>query len=499
LFGFFTNRNTDSMFIIGVSINNLWYTVPMFALKELDARRVRRISSIGNTHKEKFAQYLTPVEIASFMAKITMRYFQPANSVNVLDPGAGTGILSCALITELFRKRNPSINLDAYEIDNSILSELEHSYHAIKSSGDLNYQILNKNFITDTGEEIAWGINKKYDIIIMNPPYQKINTNTIYKNVLRDISIDTVNTYSAFIAIGIKMLADNGVLTAIVPRSFCNGLYFLPFRRLLYNTTAIKHLHIFESRKDNFKEENVLQENIVIVLKKTTDKSENVTVSYSKEKQFVEFLERDVILDDVIDTNDPQYFISIPNFNKKNEDLPLIYTHKDLGFEISTGPVVDFRVKEKLLYDTSGVPLLYAVHIRNSKIAWPVVSKKPNAILLDDQEKAKICFKKGYYVLLKRFTSKEEKHRIQATLLSPDDLPVEYFTVENHLNIIHNNKCSLDKDLAKSLVVYLNSDYCDTVFRTFSGHTQVNATDLRNMKYPDVETMKNGITKWAIK
>ncbi|WP_461257537.1 Eco57I restriction-modification methylase domain-containing protein, partial [Treponema sp. R80B11-R83G3] len=124
------------------------------------------------------------------------------------------------------------------------------------------------------------------------------------------ISIDTVNTYSAFIAIGIKMLADNGILTAIVPRSFCNGLYFLPFRRLLYNTTTIKHLHIFESRKDNFKDENVLQENIIIVLKKTADKSGNVTISYSKEKQFSEFLEKDVTMDDVIDTNDDHYYIS---------------------------------------------------------------------------------------------------------------------------------------------------------------------------------------------
>jgi len=465
----------------------------MLALKELDTRRLNRISSVGNKHKEKFAQYLTPIEIASFMAKLTMRYFQPADVVNILDPGAGTGILSCSLITELNRKNNVTINLDAYEIDKSILNELEHSYKTIKSTENFKFQIFDKNFITDIGSDIAWGIIKKYDIIIMNPPYQKINTNTIYKNVLHDISIDTVNTYSAFIAIGIKMLEDNGILTAIVPRSFCNGLYFLPFRRLLYNTTAIKHLHIFESRKDNFKDENVLQENIIIVLKKTVDKSGNITISYSKEKKFSEFLEKNVTFDDVIDTNDDQYYISIPNYNNKNEDVPLTHTHKELGFEISTGPVVDFRVKEKLRYDTDGIPLLYTVHIRNRKITWPVVSKKPNAIILDDHEKAKICFKKGYYVLLKRFTSKEEKHRIQATLLTPDDLPTEYFTVENHLNIIHNNKCGLDKYLAINLVEYLNSDYCDTIFRTFSGHTQVNATDLRNMKYPDIKTIKSGV------
>jgi adenine-specific DNA-methyltransferase len=418
----------------------------MLALKELDTRRLRRISAVADKHREKFAQYLTPVEIASFMAKITMRYFKPGDVVDILDPGAGTGILSCSLVDELTNHgkpglvNNPHINLDAFEIDAIILAELEQSYQAFKSSENLCYHIYEKDFIIDVGSDIAWGVNKKYNLIIMNPPYKKINANTIYKNVLHDIYIDTVNMYSAFIAIGIKLLAENGILTAIVPRSFCNGLYFLPFRRLLYNNTTIRHLHIFESRKENFKEENVLQENIIITLKKTTDKSENVTITYSREKQFDNYLEKEISFDEIFDAKDRQYYISIPNYSQKTDYVPLEYTNKELGFEISTGPVVDFRFKNKLLYDSGEIPLLYAIHIRNRKITWPVESKKPNAILLDEIEKEKICFMRGYYVLLKRFTSKEEKHRIQATILTPDDLPSEYFTVENHLNIIHNNK-----------------------------------------------------------
>jgi adenine-specific DNA-methyltransferase len=38
--------------------------------------------------------------------------------------------------------------------------------------------------------------------------------------------------------------------------------------------------------------------------------------------------------------------------------------------------------------------------------------------------------------------------------------------------------------LAKGLCRFLNSEAVDTYFRTFSGHTQVNATDLRNLHYP---------------
>ena len=39
-------------------------------------------------------------------------------------------------------------------------------------------------------------------------------------------------------------------------------------------------------------------------------------------------------------------------------------------------------------------------------------------------------------------------------------------------------------DLARGLVAYLNSTFVDAYFRQFNGHTQVNATDLRNLKYP---------------
>jgi adenine-specific DNA-methyltransferase len=467
----------------------------VYTLNELEDRRITRISSVNPLHKEEFAQYLTPVEIAVFMAKITVKYCMIKDIINISDPGAGSGILSCSLISEIRSKNTKvNINVDAYEIDNSILNELETSYQTMKKYNNISYNIINKNFISDIGPEIFWGLNKHYDIIIMNPPYKKINANSEYKNILHDIGIETVNTYSAFMAIAIKLLSENGILTAIVPRSFCNGLYFLPFRRYINNNTTIQHIHIFESRKDNFKDENVLQENIIIVLKKTKVKSKEITLSYSKGKNLSVLLEQVAPPNLIINEADDQYFISIPGYNQNTENIPLAYSNNDLGFEISTGPIVDFRMKEKLVYDISegDTPLFYAIHIRNQKLTWPVVSKKPNAIILNETEKKKYCFKKGFYILVKRFSSKEERHRIQATLISPNDISSEYFTVENHLNIIHHNRGGggLNKGLAVTLAGYLNSDYCDSVFRKFSGHTQVNATDLRNMKYPNLGRLK---------
>jgi adenine-specific DNA-methyltransferase len=463
----------------------------MVVFKELEKARKKRILSSSTTHKERFAQYLTPVEIAQYMAQTTARFWQQADHASILDAGAGLGILSSCLAKELLEHYTKlSINLDAYEIDETILPELNIAYRRLLD-GRFFFTIHNKDFITRNCFDIVWQLQKKYDLIIMNPPYKKISSNSEYRMSLRDIGVETVNTYSAFIAVAIKMLADDGILTAIVPRSFCNGLYFLPFRKFLLANTSILQIHSFEARDNAFHDENVLQENVIITLKRTTQKNDTVIISYSKDKQFSGYTESVFPFNSIVDVNDSQAFISIPNIKSPTKTFSLICSHTDLMFDVSTGPIVDFRMKEKLIFDNpiQGIPILYAMHIRNQKITWPVVSKKPNSILLDEMEIQKNAFKTGYYILVKRFSSKEEKRRICATLITPDSLEADYFTVENHINIIHYKHGSLDKNVALGLTAYLNTEYCDNQFRIFSGHTQVNATDLRNMKYPSQEVL----------
>jgi adenine-specific DNA-methyltransferase len=465
----------------------------MLALEDLTFARKRRISKIPPIHKEKYAQYLTPIEIASFMAQLSVNYWGGKDKASILDPGAGSGILSFCLINELCKKNNTlNLSLDAWEIDSSIISELIHTCQNINKN-QFQYSIRQKDFIIEISQDIFWNNSKQFDLIIMNPPYKKIHSESIYRSSLRDLGIETVNTYSAFMALGIKLLADNGIMTAIVPRSFCNGLYFLPFRKFVLDNTVILHIHSFESRDDAFHDENVLQENIIIVLKKAKEKPTEITVSQSRDKLFTDYKERQVFFSEIVLPDDMQKYITIPTKVMPAIKNILSCTNGDLYFDISTGPIVDFRVKDKLVFEepSKGIPLLYPVHTRNQEINWPVQSKKPNSIMLDEVELKKAVFPKGYYILVKRFSSKEEKRRIYATLLTPDSLPSNYFTVENHLNIIHHKHGSLNKEVAMGLTAWLNTIYCDNLFRNFSGHTQVNATDLRNMKYPDKDLLVN--------
>jgi adenine-specific DNA-methyltransferase len=163
-----------------------------------------------------------------------------------------------------------------------------------------------------------------------------------------------------------------------------------------------------------------------------------------------------------------------------------------LGISVSTGRVVDFRLKNSLrqIPGEGTAPLLYACHFNGGVIHWPRIgSRKPNAIV-DNSETRSWLVPSGVYLLTKRFTSKEERRRLVACLFDPDEVKAKWVGFENHLNYFHVDGHGLDRRLAIGLYAFLNSTMVDQYFRRFSGHTQVNATDLRKLAYPDRATLQ---------
>jgi hypothetical protein len=131
------------------------------------------------------------------------------------------------------------------------------------------------------------------------------------------------------------------------------------------------------------------------------------------------------------------------------------------------------------------VPLLYPAHFNGGRVNWPLAGhKKPNAISRN-ADTEKWLYPNGFYCVVRRFSSKEEKRRIVAGVAEPANfLPYSVLGFENHLNLFHMGKKGLPETLARGLAVFLNSSAVDENFRRFNGHTQVNATDLKLMKYP---------------
>ena len=196
------------------------------------------------------------------------------------------------------------------------------------------------------------------------------------------------------------------------------------------------------------------------------------------------------------EAHDAEKFIHIPSTashaTAKQAMDGLSSSLASLSVTVSTGRVVDFRLKASLRKDPQHgtVPLIYPCHFSSGTVHWPKLeARKPNAIL-DNDETRPWLVPSGVYLLTKRFTSKEERRRVVACLFDPDRVKAEWVGFENHLNYFHASGYGLDRSLAVGLFAFLNSTVVDQYFRRFSGHTQVNATDLRTLLYPDRETLQ---------
>lgn len=453
----------------------------------LDATRKEVSKFIDPHRKNEFGQFLTSNSIASFMASL----FTYTDRIRVIDPGAGIGSLTSAFL-ENSLKHNSCVNVEAWEIDASLIEYLDatikHWQNAYTKK--IDYVIHQEDFIEYSTFILGMVGEGNFTHAILNPPYKKIKSNSKHRLLLRTIGIETVNLYSAFIAVCIKLLENNGELVAIVPRSFCNGTYYLPFRKMLLENTGIKQIHLFKSRDKAFSDDDVLQENIIIHLVKGAHFNK-VKISTSNDAEFHDYIEHIVDFTLIVDEKSKNKFIHIPSENSKRL-IPAICTNSldELQLEVSTGPVVDFRVKEYLqrYISKESIPLLYPFNFVNGKLIWPKEHKRPN-ILTSSEVTKKLLFPNGHYVLVKRFSSKEEKKRIVAYYLSPEDLDYNFIGIENHLNVFHCSKSGIDEFVARGLAVFLNSTLIDNYFRLFSGHTQVNATDLRAIRYPSIDQL----------
>ncbi len=477
----------------------------MSALGQAELLRIRANSGLDKKRKAALGQFFTPGATSLFMASLFKRI---NGKVTLLDPGCGPCTLTAAFVDEAVKRQScSSIMVTAYDVERQFAPDVKEALRVCKKaahSANIKFDanVYLKDFILEYVE--VSGSQSGYSHVIMNPPYKKINGTSNHRKALRDVGIEAVNLYSGFVALAIQKLAPQGELVAIIPRSFCNGPYYQSFRQLLFAETAIRQIHIFDARNQAFSEDKVLQENIILHLVKG-DIQKDITITSSPAADFhvdeetgtvtaSALTTRTVPFSSVVYPNDTEQFIHIVANNRDqvvvNQMGSFTNSLDDLGISVSTGPVVDFRMREDLRQDIEAhaVPLLYPVHL-NRKVSWPKQSNKPNAIMVSERTKPWLWRNDGYFVVVRRFSSKEEKRRIVATLYD-SKLPGELIGFENKLNVFHQNKKGMDRKLAVGLYIYLNSTLLDKYYRLFGGHTQVNVTDLKNVRFPSAASLR---------
>lgn len=464
----------------------------------IDQVRREASSLLDSQRRSDLGQYMTPSPIAAFMASL----FSYNGQARLLDAGAGVGSLTSAFFDKALQE-GTSVDAETWEIDNILGGYLKITLdeYVQHGQGRIKAHIHASDFIEDAAFSIQFDCNNRYSHAILNPPYKKICANSKHRKLLRMVGIETVNLYTAFVALTVLLMKKGGEVVAIIPRSFCNGSYYRPFRNLILQTCSIRQLHLFESRNQAFQDDGILQENVIIHLVKGEPQG-SVIVSTSYDAKFSDYQQAIFDAAAIVKPTDTEQFIHIPTAAGQTSVPKLcMHTLRDIGLEVCTGPVVDFRLKEywrdEPAKDT--VPLLYPHHFSDGALCWPKAHKKPNALQLtpdvskgdgSKNDVSKWLMPRGHYVLVKRFSAKEERRRLVAYHLSYEALDAAYIGFENHWNVFHIGKRGMDEDIAKGLATFLNSTVLDEHFRVFSGHTQVNATDLRNMRYPSREQLR---------
>lgn len=471
-------------------------------LADADAVRVAAFAKLDSPRRSKLGQFGTPAAVANLMASM---FGDLPDEVRLLDAGAGSGSLTAAFVAHALQRPVPpsSIHVSAYEVEPVLAEALGHTLDACRDACEsMNVQfsadVIEQDFIEacvfDAQEGAFAGARSRYNCAIQNPPYKKINSKSDHRRQLRGLGIETSNLYSAFVALTIRLLERGGQLVSITPRSFCNGPYFKLFRREFLSKVALRKIHVFDQRDTAFGEDSVLQENVILHAVRGEVPPAHVTISASTGAGDDSLTIRDADYDVVAPPGDESFIHVLQDdlsdfvASRVNELADTLWS---LNVEVSTGRVVDFRAREFLRqdHDAGCAPLLYPVHFDSGFIRWPVNGgRKPNAIA-ETPETEPMLFPAGWYVLVKRFSTKEERRRVVASVVSPESIGNTRFAVENHVNVFHRNGRGLPEKVAKGLATFLNSTLLDMHFRQFSGHTQVNATDLRGLRYPAEEQL----------
>lgn len=448
------------------------------------------IVDVPKSKRKKFGQFFTTATTARFMAALFEIDFSK-NHMELLDAGSGTGVLSAALLDHIFNNSfKGTVHLTCYETDDEVFPILEKNLMLAKQVYGIEYTLLKENYITTQ----YFGVNSlmaddkdKYDYIIGNPPYLKVSKDAPEAKSMPDVCHGAPNLYFLFWAMGIYNLKPGQELVYIIPRSWTSGAYFKKFRSYMFSQCVITDVHLFESRNKVFDGESVLQETIIVKIKKTMNKPKSINITTTTTSDFWDLKRFQAPYDIVIPKNQFVYLVTdiqeaevLERVNKLPNTLP------DIKMKMQTGIIVDFRTKEVLRdkMEEGAFPLLYSQHIRDGRVTWPM--GKEGEIIKTDR--ASFLQENSDFLLVKRFTAKEEKRRLQCGIyLKQRYKQYAYISTQNKVNFV---KCD-SPCITYGLYVLFNSTLYDTYYRILNGSTQVNSTEVNQMPIPDREVIES--------
>ena len=283
-------------------------------VERVEERRLVTLAAIDPIERARWGQHLTPVKASQLLAGMVT--LPAEGTLRVLDPGAGSGSLTAALVARVIDEA-PSLALELVvcEIDETLLAPLratlEECQSAAKAAGvSMTWTAIQRDYLeASLGLEPDPGLGA-FNLVIMNPPYGKLAAADPSRRLLASRIVDTPNQYAGLHGARCESVEPRWTVGCHHAQVVRERPVLRAVRLHLLAEISLTRIHNFASRSTVFADTKVLQETIVIAGTKDTPVSQvllTTSVGHA-----IAPLSRVVNPGEVVSPDDPQRFIRIP-------------------------------------------------------------------------------------------------------------------------------------------------------------------------------------------
>jgi type I restriction-modification system DNA methylase subunit len=384
--------------------------------------------SISKNDKKTQGIFFTPPETINRMIELLAPYLPEIT--NIMEPSCG----SCEFINILNEHHpEPHFQITGIELNKKIFDAIEP--HAAD-----NVHLINTSFLTyhpDTPPELMIG----------NPPFFVMKKPQVDEDYYPFFD-GRPNIFTLFLIKSIKILAEGGIISYVLPKNFLNCLYYDKTRQFINQTCKILEIvHCDDQYLDTE------QDTIIVIFQKTTPAPGENDAFVIKKNGYTAF-------------GRPTDITKIKSLYEGSNTTNL----RALGFRVCVGNVVWNQCKTILTNDNSKTRLIYNSDIVNGELRMKTYrnEEKKNFIDREGGESPLLVVNRGY---------RAGTYNFEYCLIEGG---FEYL-IENHLICIKYVEEIEDEELTelyKKIITSLEDSRTSEFIRLYFGNNAINTTEL---------------------
>lgn len=229
-------------------------------VKNFDLNFILKCLELSNQNKENNSAYYTD----DFLVRDIVNSLPEINKdTSILEPSVGCGSFLFQILKKYKDCKN-KINIDLFDIDNNNLDYIKIILKSLKISKNIKINFYNEDFL-------KFEFNKKYDLIIGNPPFGKlINKKRLEDYIKNKIINKNINQFIPFLK---KSLRIGKFISLVLPKSLLSAPDYNEERKNMENLLIYKIIDFGEKGFKGVKIETIA---IIIENKRTIDNKVNI-------------------------------------------------------------------------------------------------------------------------------------------------------------------------------------------------------------------------------